>query len=295
VREADPLHHCGDAHSVQSALADLPRRLRQHALAAGGRLDGTDGLGGRRFDPDKLKTTLFADRAFIADLVIDDLMGACVGWTDPSGSASDPTLKAACDALAGWDRRTGVESAGGMLFTEFWKRAGRIPGVWRVPFDPADPVSTPRDLAATPSVQTALKEALNAAAQQMRSENLALDAPLGAIQVFPDGGGRIPIHGGDTLIGVLNAIGSRYSAEDHGYIPWTGSSFIQVVTFDASGPIADAVLTHSQSSDPASPHATDQTRLYSAGRWVRLPFERNEILRQAVGPVLRLQGDVGHR
>jgi acyl-homoserine-lactone acylase len=71
-------------------------------------------------------------------------------------------------------------------------------------------------------------------------------------------------------------------------VPYHGSSYIQVVTFDDQGPVADAVLSYSQATDPASPFYGDQTRLYSEKRWNRLPFHPEAVKKAAIGPVLKL-------
>ena len=64
----------------------------------------------------------------------------------------------------------------------------------------------------------------------------------------------------------------------NGYTPIiSGSTYIQAVTWGANGPVARGILTYSQSTDPASKHAADQTALYSTGQWYRLPFSSAEI------------------
>ena len=47
--------------------------------------------------------------------------------------------------------------------------------------------------------------------------------------------------------------------------PDSGSSFIQVVTWPRHGacPVGSTILTYSESSNPASPHFADQTKLFS--------------------------------
>ena len=70
-----------------------------------------------------------------------------------------------------------------------------------------------------------------------------------------------------------------------------GTSYIQAVGFDARGPVAHAILTYGQSTDPASPHATDQTRLFARKEWPRLPFHADEVARERVGEPLRLRRD----
>ena len=71
-----------------------------------------------------------------------------------------------------------------------------------------------------------------------------------------------------------------------------GTSYVQTVTFDAKGPVAQAILTYGQSTNPASPHANDQMRAFSAKRWHTLPFHRDDVVKARVGEPL--QGD-GYR
>ena len=50
------------------------------------------------------------------------------------------------------------------------------------------------------------------------------------------------------------------------------------MTWDEEGrPDARGILTYSQSPEPDSPHHADQTRLYSRGEWIDLPFSDAEI------------------
>ena len=56
-----------------------------------------------------------------------------------------------------------------------------------------------------------------------------------------------------------------------------GNSYIQFVTWDDAGPLAEGILTYGQSSDPASANFSDQTRKYAAGEWVKLPFTEAQI------------------
>ena len=67
-----------------------------------------------------------------------------------------------------------------------------------------------------------------------------------------------------------------------------GSSYIQSVTFTPSGPDARAVVTYSQSTDPANPHHADMTRLFSNYGWVTMPFAEGEIRRDPNLKVLHL-------
>jgi acyl-homoserine-lactone acylase len=67
-----------------------------------------------------------------------------------------------------------------------------------------------------------------------------------------------------------------------------GTSYVQVVTFDERGPVAQGLLTYGQSSDPASPRAYDQLSMFAAKRWLPLPFHREDVAAQREGAPLRL-------
>ena len=100
------------------------------------------------------------------------------------------------------------------------------------------------------------------------------------------GNEAIPIHGGPGGAGVLNMQESL--AIPAGLTPRHGTSYIQIVGFDDKGPVADAILSYSQSSNPASPHFADQTRAYAAKQWQRLPFHPDEISAAAIGNTRRI-------
>ena len=67
-----------------------------------------------------------------------------------------------------------------------------------------------------------------------------------------------------------------------------GTSYVQTVTFDARGPVAQAILTYGQSTNPASANATDQLELFSRKLWPTLPFHADDVARARVGDVMRL-------
>jgi acyl-homoserine-lactone acylase len=100
----------------------------------------------------------------------------------------------------------------------------------------------------------------------VRAAGFALDATLGSVQrplITPE---PIPLHGGDEFEGVLNNLGNQFNAgiTPKGLLIDYGTSYVQTVTFDARGPVAQGMLTYGQSTNPASPHATDQLKLFSA-------------------------------
>jgi acyl-homoserine-lactone acylase len=158
--------------------------------------------------------------------------------------------------------------------------------LWAVPFDPADPVNTPRDLASE-KVGASLLAALGEAVAELDAAGIALDAPWGEVLQWTAGDEAIPIHGGPGTAGILNMQESR-PAPGGGLVPVHGTSYIQIVGFDDAGPVADAILSYSQSTDPASPHFADQTRAYAAKQWHRLPFDKRAIRAAAIGKTKRI-------
>lgn len=259
-----------------------PRSLRtqEAVLTAERRLAGTDGLPGRGLTRRAAQRLLFRDHSRAAELAGADTVRLCLSF--PGGlapSSQGPVdVSAACRALEAWDGTFRRDSRGALLFARFVLRAETVPGgPWRTPFDPADPLHTPRALAVDdPQVQRAFGEA----AAELRAAGIALDAPLGAHQYVVRGGERIPLHGGPHQAGVLNVVTPRWDPAAGATEVTTGTSFLQVTEFPERGaPRASTLLTYAQSADPSSPHHADQTRLYSRGTWVPERFTPAEILR----------------
>ncbi len=156
-----------------------------------------------------------------------------------------------------------------------------------MPFDPADPVNTPRTLSTDGAKGEKLMAVLAEAVAELDAANIPLDAPWGEVQRVMAGNEAIPIHGGPGTLGVLNMQESR-PAPWGGLMPVHGTSYIQIVGFDDAGPVADAILSYSQSTNPASPHAADQTRAYAAKQWHRLPWHAAAIRAAALGKPKRI-------
>ncbi|WP_288434746.1 acylase [uncultured Deinococcus sp.] len=277
---------------VGATNAPLGMRTRMGLREIGARLDGDGTQPGRPFDLAALQETLFADRNLSGLLMADDALRLCrdqPAVTLASGAAVD--LGAACGVLGAWDRRSDLDSVGAVLWREFWNRARQIRGVYAVAFSPADPVGTPRGLnLGDAAVRGQLLQAMGEAAQTLRANGVALDAPLGTVQGVTRNGVRFPLHGAPDYEGVLNKI-EPPALSPAGYEGVTGnsSSYIQTVTFGETGPVAQALLTYSQSTDPASAHYADQTALFSRKQWVTLPFTPAEIRADPATTALRLE------
>ncbi|WP_367109164.1 penicillin acylase family protein [uncultured Psychrobacter sp.] len=270
----------------------LSLRTRMAFIQIFDRLDNSDDLGGNTFDLDNLQEVVYGNRSYAAELVLDDVLADCTANPMlPVSSGSNVDATQACTVLSNWDRRDNVDSKGAHVFREFWERVpfdDATMTVFNVPFDEADPINTPRDLIINATTRTALGDAIT----YFQDKNIALDAPLGSVQYVLDAGNnneRIAMHGGLGREGIFNVARGPGPNDDGEYIINNGPTYMQTVTFDNNGPIAEALLAYSQSADSTRPYHRDQTRRYSDKNWIRLPFSANEISEQAVGEVIELR------
>ncbi len=192
----------------------------------------------------------------------------------------------ACAVLAAWDGHSDATSVGTHLFEAFVQRAPTGNALWQVPFDPDDPLNTPRGLKTTKPVV----DALRAAIESVRASGVAFDAAWGSLQVAADRGSpAYPLGGGEgDLAGNANALASRKpSTNTSRYKPITyGSSHIQAVSFLADGTVQPlTILTYSQYEDPASSWSSDQTRMFSREQWVSFAWTPAQIQQQLVSTV----------
>lgn len=258
------------AHASELTLRTRSNFIETGAMLAGGKVDHA-----------RAKALAFANKSLAADMAVGEVLGLCAAASAPAAE-----ITRGCDALRGWDRRYEAASRGAALFREFWAKVGAMPGLWAVPFDPADPVNTPRDLA-TERQGDKLLAALGEAVAALDKAGITLDAPWGEVQQWRAGAERIAIHGGPGTAGVLNYQDAR-PAPGGGLVPVHGTSYIQIVGFDEAGPVAEAILSYSQSTNPASPHYADQTRAYAAKEWHRLPFHAKDVAAQRIARKRRI-------
>lgn len=217
-----------------------------------------------------LQELLFVNRVYAAELVLPELLPAC-------SASTDALIREACGALSAWDRHDNIESRGAVLFREFWNMAANIPNKWAVPLNPADPVNTPNGIA--PAAMPAMLAALKSAAQKLQSVNVPFDGKLGDYQTETRNGMRTPLHGGvGDIDGSYNSLTMNTGLTPTGYnnVYW-GTSYVQTVTFDENGPVAQGMLVYGQSTDPASAYYADQLENYSRKEWPVLPFSQEKI------------------
>jgi acyl-homoserine-lactone acylase len=229
-----------------------------------------------------LQELLFANRVYAAELVLPELLPAC-------SASSDATIVRACAALAAWDRHDNIESRGAVLFREFWNIAANIPNKWAVPLNPADPVNTPNGIA--PAAMPAMLSALKSAADKLQAVNVPFDGKLGDYQTETRNGVRTPLHGGiGDIDGSYNSLrmNSDLTATGYNNVYW-GTSYVQTVSFDENGPVAQGMLVYGQSTDPKSPYYADQLGNFSRKVWPQLPFSQEKIKADPNASTLTLQ------
>ncbi|MNQ67682.1 Acyl-homoserine lactone acylase PvdQ precursor [compost metagenome] len=221
-----------------------------------------------------LQHMVMDDQVYQAAQVMPDLLQFCA---DGLG-ADAKTLAPLCASLKAWDRKANIDSGLGFVhFQNVMEPLEQAPEVWRVAFDPQDPQHTPRGLAVDrPEVAQALRQAMLASVEQVNASGLKKDSRWGDIQVVSSGGQQTPIHGGPGTLGVYNAIQSVPRTDGKREVV-SGTSYLQVVTFDEKGPQAKGLLAFSLSSDPASKYSRDQTLAFSRKQLSVLPFTEQQI------------------
>lgn len=230
-----------------------------------------------------LQQMVMDDNVYLATQVLPDLLKFCAADLGADAAA----LKPVCLSLKGWDGRANLDSGIGLVhFQNIMQALQASPDVWRVPFDPKDPQHTPRGLAIEqPTVSKALREALLASAATAQKMGLKPETRWGDIQVVSSGARQTAIHGGPGTLGIYNAIQS-VPREDGKLEVISGTSYLQVVSFDDKGPHAQGLLAFSLSSDPESKYSRDQTEAFSKKQWSVLPFTEQQI---AADPQYQLQ------
>lgn len=223
---------------------------------------------------DDLQRMVMDDQVYLADQVMPDLLGFCAGDL----GADAVTLTQVCNDLRVWDRTAGLDSGLGFIhFQRIMAQLQGVPDSWRVPFDPQDPRHTPNGLAIERApVHKAVRQAMLASQASVKAAGLPKDSRWQDIQVASSGSRQTPIHGGPGELGIYNAIQSVPGANGKREVV-SGTSYLQVVSFDGKGPRAEGLLAFSISSDPASPYSADQTQAFSKKQWSALPFTEQQI------------------
>ena len=281
---ANPHHPLtGFARIIGDERTARTLRTRIGLIQVQARIDGTDRLGRKGFTLTAMEHLDLSDLDYAAVLTRHALVRMCrqfqaAGGSAPTSGGGKVRLGDACATLARWNLRADVGQRGAVLFSEFWSFATNAPPSPFVhAFEISDPVHTPFGLdTSNPAVRTALGDAI----KQLDRAHIPLNATVGSVHFVTSHGQRIPIPGGPgDPDGIFNAIFTAEFPGDSLTAPDDGSSFIQVVTWNNTAcPVGATILTYSESSNPASPHYADQTRLFSQKKWLKDRFCQSQIL-----------------
>ncbi len=188
-------------------------------------------------------------RAELADRVLQDLL-------DAAAKFGTERAKEAAAVLKTWDRHVNADSRGAVLFyawaTRFMGPALGSQAGFAVPFQLHDPLTTPRGL----KDPAKCAQQLDQAAEETLKQFGALDVPWGQVMRFQWAGVDLPANGGFGNLGIFRVItfgplhnGTRSQVH--------GETYVAAVEF--SKPMkAQVLMSYGNSSQPGSPHQTDQ-------------------------------------
>jgi len=202
---------------------------------------------------DELVRYKHSNRMELADRILDDLGRA----VEKHGGEK---AKKAMAVLEAWDRCADAESRGAVLFEAFFKelsqRAGRK-GIFATAWDEKSPLNTPDGLANPAMAATALE----AAADKVQADHGSLDVAWGKVYHLVIDNVDLPANGGPNELGIFRA--AYFGRAGKGPLQMGGGdSYVAAIEF--SNPVrAQALIAYGNSSQPGSPHRTDQLPLYA--------------------------------
>ena len=277
LERTDYVQHSNDSAwlvNPKAPLAGFSPVISQDHIGLGARarfaLQRLQSLDKQPISVADLRHMVMDNEVYLAGQVMPDLLDFCANKLGADTAALQPL----CTSLKNWDRHANLDSGLGLVhFINLMDHLQQIPDAWRVAFDSAQPLTTPRGIAIDRApVAKALREAMLASTANIAKLGLTPDSKWGDIQVS----GQTAMHGGPQALGIYNAMQSVPRADGKREVI-SGSSYLQIVTFDDKGPQAEGVLAFSQSSNPASEHAKDQTQAFSQKTLSPLPFTEAQI------------------
>ncbi len=199
---------------------------------------------------DKFIEYKHSTHAELADRILPDLLDAAAQYGTPLAQRAAQVLKA-------WDRQAEAASRGAVLFHAWATRFLGGPTManqsgFATPYDLKAPLTTPRGLKDPRKAAAQLDEA----AQELLKDFGALDVPWGHVMRYQYGGVDLPANGGYGNLGIFRVITfgplhNKTRSQTH------GETWIAAVEF--SEPLrAKVLMTYGNSSQPGSPHQTDQ-------------------------------------
>jgi acyl-homoserine-lactone acylase len=214
-------------------------------------------------------------RVQAADHLVTDVVAA-------ARALQNPAAMEAAAVLERWDRHADADSRGAVLFAHFYRAMARhrwpAGSMFQVPWTPTAPLATPDGLADPRRAAEILAES----AGRVRATYGSLDVPWGEVHRLRRDGLDLPAHGGGGDLGIFRVVDFDPVPGDSARLVATGGdSFLAVV--ELGNPVRARVLTvYGNSSQPGSPHRTDQLGLYAAKQMRPVRFTRDEVIPHVV-------------
>ncbi len=213
---------------------------------------------------DKFIEYKHSTRAEMADRILPDLIGA-------ANQYGTDLAKQAAEVLKNWDRHVEADSKGAVLFyawaTRFMGPTLASQAGFATPFNLKSPLSTPSGLK---NPQMCAKQ-LDDAAQETLKQFGSLDVEWGKVMRIQWAGVDQPANGGFGNLGIFRVItfgplhnGTRSQVH--------GETWVSAVEF-TNPPRAKVLMSYGNSSQPDSPHQTDQLP-YLARKELRTPWRK---------------------
>ncbi|MDJ0510488.1 MAG: acylase [Crocosphaera sp.] len=194
----------------------------------------------------------FSSKLLITDRLLDILVSTTKALANPIGIE-------AAEVLEKWDRQTNPDSKGAILFL-LWATTLESQGIFSTPWNPSEPLETPRGLA---DVNTAVG-VLEGIAAQVKLLYGSLDVSWGELVRMRVGDKDVPARGGPGRLGSFQVLNIQATRDEKFQVTF-GDSFILGVEF--SDPIeAKTLMVYGNATQPNSPHIGDQLSLYQQGK-----------------------------
>ena len=167
--------------------------------------------------------------------------------------------------IQNWDRRGNIENIGAAQ--------------WILYYSYMLDVLSENDIFVEDSIDIKFHlEALEKASDHLVKNFGKLDIELGDIQRHIRGDISLPVSGMIDMIAPTYIVGMK----DGKIRAVSGESYIMLIKYSDCGPEIETVIPYGSSSNPNSPHYTDQMQMYTEKKLKKMSLDKDEILSQAV-------------
>src|ERR1700761_1774435 len=184
---------------------------------------------------------------------------------------SEGVLRKAVQVLSAWDNRFEESSHGAVLFHTWWELYAHMASRrFRSDWSKDHPFDTPAGIGDPQAAVTALEAAVRAIEKEYGDAGIA----WGDLHRLRRGSLDVPL-GGVSGMGIFGSVMYQQDS-DKKWSAMAGDSYVLAVEF-TNPPTAFSVMSYSESSDPESPHYTDQSTLYARQSYKRFWFTEHDI------------------